>query len=322
MRIGKFESGNLTPLGQGDEKKVFVNPDNESRVITERKEDAITETESPRQLKGRYYLTKITHMLLPEQIPDIYQAGETKDGTQSTDRERLPLTKGQEILQEARNSGADETEAKKIIEKELMGDVSKLTEKLEELGLGFNIDENLGNYTRNEQGTLNYFETFNPWQSDSTSPGGIELLFDEETMKEAIEQMPDGSDKKMCEGYMERLLELAEEEKQAIQQKADEKIPLSEGSPEVSNLNALFLSFELKYPLEALHAITTKEEALASEERELARKALGPILTTLNSLINGGLISSELYGELHDRYKKLDRAVGMMGKNGLIDHTR
>jgi hypothetical protein len=63
----KFESANRTPLGEGKEKRVYADPNNEKRVIAERKESA--EKETYRQLKGRYYLTKMVHLLLPETYP-------------------------------------------------------------------------------------------------------------------------------------------------------------------------------------------------------------------------------------------------------------
>jgi len=70
MRLGKFETNGRTPLGSGNEKNVYIDPENEKRVISLMKETEQRDT--LRQLKGRYYLTKIAHLLLPDNIPDVY----------------------------------------------------------------------------------------------------------------------------------------------------------------------------------------------------------------------------------------------------------
>jgi hypothetical protein len=38
MRLKEFESAGSEPLGEGDEKKVFIDHKNETRVVSERKE--------------------------------------------------------------------------------------------------------------------------------------------------------------------------------------------------------------------------------------------------------------------------------------------
>src|SRR5687767_12610518 len=98
MRVEKFESAGREPIGEGKENKVFVDPKNEKRVIAERKEGA--EKDSFRQLKGRYYLTKIVHELLPLHIPDIYQTTQTSTGQQTIDRERINHSESHAQLQE------------------------------------------------------------------------------------------------------------------------------------------------------------------------------------------------------------------------------
>lgn len=211
MRIEKFESAKLEPIGQGEENKVFIDPNNEKHVISERKESA--EKNSFRQLKGRFYLTKIVHALLPEHIPDIYQTTQTATGKQTIDRERIIHSETHTHLQNIRKLGENEYEAARAINEEMGESISEVTSKLEELGLGFNIDENTGNYLKDALGNVNYLETFNPWQADPSSPDGIELLFDIETLREAIEKIPNQQTKKNCESYLNRLIALVEEEK-------------------------------------------------------------------------------------------------------------
>ncbi len=96
MRFGEFKPGPAKPIGEGKEKKVYVNPENQDRVIAEIKKPKEAEYKmdvpldySPRQLKGAFYLTKIAHLLLPKNVPEIYQAGESAEGQQTIDAERI-----------------------------------------------------------------------------------------------------------------------------------------------------------------------------------------------------------------------------------------
>jgi hypothetical protein len=215
MRLGTFESKGMEPLGQGDERKVFINPTNEKKVISERKEGA--EVETPRQLKGSYYLTKIVHALLPENVPDIYQVGEAINGKQFIDAERIAHTPGQALLQEARRAGRDEEEARdQLLQEVTSREMNDLDLKLERIGLGFNIDSNIGNYTRDEAGNVHYLETFRPWQADIPTPEGLEALFDEEALRTAIDELADPKIKEKCHQYLARLLVLMEEEKASL----------------------------------------------------------------------------------------------------------
>ena len=319
MRFENFESVNQTPLGEGDEKKVFIDPNNERRVISERKLVPGMKKETPRQLKGRYYLTKIAHALLPQNIPDIYQAKESIDA-QTTDRERIAHSEGHALLQEVRKSGGDEDEAGNLIREEMGAEMSEIALKLSDIGLGFNIDENAGNFSKDESGNVYYLEDFNPWQADLANPGELEALFDEETLRGAILKMPDGPAKEQCEGHLERLLVLlAEEEKQEIKEEVQWKESLRESGPEILKLEEMFTSFEQNHSVESLHAITTVEEALNSEIRKAAKEALKPILDQLSILLNETNMTSEQYIELKGKYMNLSRAVGMIN-SGKVNH--
>lgn len=52
MRLNKFESAGVKPLGVGEQKKTFLNPQDERKIISELKAGA--EKDTPRQLKDRY----------------------------------------------------------------------------------------------------------------------------------------------------------------------------------------------------------------------------------------------------------------------------
>jgi len=300
MRLGRFESGGIKPLGQGDSKKVYADPKNEKRVVAEiktpeeRKEKG-EEPHSPRQLKGAYYLTKIAHLLLPRHVPDIYQAGEFIDGQQTIDRERVIHTH------------APVTE------------MHVVDEELERIGLGFNIDENIGNYSKNEKGDVQYLEPFMPWEAPLVSGYEIELLFDEAELTEAVGELKDETAQKICKNYLERIHALFEEEKKEL--KETYAASLADAEPIVKNIEALFDAFEAKHNMDALFAIKTINEALQSKERAAAKTDLLAIWSQLKTLETGTNISNERYIALHDKYRKLYMAVGTIS-NGIVDHTR
>ncbi|MCR4261215.1 MAG: hypothetical protein NUV96_02715 [Candidatus Colwellbacteria bacterium] len=214
----KFESKDLEPLGEGMERETFINPEDPDKVISVKKEGI--EKDTPHQLKGRYYLTKIAHLLLPSHIPDIFQVGESEDGTQTIDRERIVHTPGHELLQEMRRSGGNVESAGKQLADEIQVPGKGRWEvelALSDIGFGFNIDSNLGNYTKDDKGDIYYLETFNPWQAD-VEPGELEALFGEEELREAIDGVADQEVKEACMRYLERLLVLFEEEKQRVKE--------------------------------------------------------------------------------------------------------
>lgn len=322
MRLGNFESMGLEPLGEGDERRTFVNPEDESKIISEMKEDA--EKDTPRQLKGRYYLTKIAHLLLPKNIPDIYQAGESRDGTQTIDAERISHMPGHKLLQEMRQSGEDEGLARKQIIDEMGKEMGELTMELSEIGLGFNIDEYVGNYTKDETGNVYYLETFKPWVFNPKNPEDFEVLFDEETMKEAIEGISDQETKEKCMKYFKRLLVLLEEEKQELQENNEaskNEASKIECGPHIEEIEAWFAPNMSEDFLATLNNIKTEKDAEDSEERKNARKTVSSIFEKLKFLRNEANITSEEYDRLNKKLKTLSNAVGTINR-GVVDHDR
>ena len=89
----------------------------------------------------------------------------------------------------------------------------------------------------------------------------------------------------------------------------------------IKHIENLFAAYEVKHDLEALSAIQTEEIALKSVERKAAANDLPLILSQLNLLKTETNITNDGYMKLHDRYKKLSRAVGIISR-GQVDHTR
>ena len=316
MRL-KFESEDLEPLGEGGERKTFINPEDVDRVISVKKEGV--EKDTPRQLKGRYYLTKIAHLLLPNHIPDIFQVRESSDGVQTIDTERISHTPGHKLVQETLRSGGDGELARKELARELGKEKSELVFALSDLGFGFNIDEYLGNFTKDEKGNVYYLETFSPWQED-VEPGELEALFDEEVLREAIGQLPDQETRETCMRYLERLLVLFEEEKLRGQESQEHRIGLIDSDLHITELEAILAPFLEEGFLGNLHSFKTEEEARGSELRKSAQETLVLILEKLRFLKGKTNISPEEYDRLHSEYKTLSRAVGIVN-GGVVDHN-
>ena len=280
------------------------------------------EKDTPRQLKGRYYLTKIAHLLLPHNIPDVYQASESSERTQTVDVERIAHTPGHKLFQEVHRSGGDPREAGERIAKEMSAEMSNLTDKLADIGLGFNVDESFGNYTKDEEGNVYYLETFKPWKTDPTNPKKLEILFNEEELRESIEGISDEDVKTKSLKHLERLLALLEEEKQELQKQEEiREARLLGYGPHTEELEALLAPFMKEDALEALNSLEIEEEARGNEERRSANEALTLIFKKLNFLKDETNISDEKYRDLYVKYKILSRAVGIIN-NGVVDHKR
>jgi len=317
MRFGAFESANRVPLGEGNEKKVYVDPANEERVIAERKESA--EKETYRQLKGRYYLTKIVHLLLPENIPNIHQAGESITGKQTIDAERIAHSPGHEALQAALRTGEDSKSAGQQAFEEMREGMSELDTALSDLGLDFGIDlENLGNYSISEAGNLNYLETFKPWEFDVVDPTEVDALFGEDELREAIEVMEDAGVKAQCLQYLDRLLVLMEEEQNEL--RINQESSEVESDPKIMELEQMLRPFLERECLASLHALQTQEEAFASEERKSAKPILIAAREMLHTIGVSG-VAQEEYNRLSDKISLLARAYGIPTGN-IIDHSR
>ncbi|MBI2035616.1 MAG: hypothetical protein HYT12_02945 [Candidatus Liptonbacteria bacterium] len=220
MRTRKFESEGLVPLGQGGEKRVFVDPKNEGRIIAEMRPGL---NETLRQMKGRFYLTKIAHLLFPDNIPDIHQVTESADKIQTADTDRIAHTEGQSVLQEGVefSNASDRREQKKgdeywdrgyrMLNKELKEGARDLEKRLEGFGLGDCIDSFVANFSRGKDGNVYYLETFRPWTVYSDEVAF--LGFEEEKLKSAIQSMADERGRRTANEYLERLLVLFKEEK-------------------------------------------------------------------------------------------------------------
>ncbi|MEK7201504.1 MAG: hypothetical protein AAB737_02635, partial [Patescibacteria group bacterium] len=171
MRLDRFNSEGKKPIGASNTKEVHVNPLNEEKVVSileskgaviipGPKGEAIAlhtevvgiDRDSPRKLKGVYYLTKIAHLLLPQSVPDVYQVGETLDFQQTIDRERVAHTKGQEAFQKQRAAGRATYGAETKMFNEMGGKIPSVEADLTRIGLPLGFRPKESNYSKNADG--------------------------------------------------------------------------------------------------------------------------------------------------------------------------
>ncbi len=302
MRFGKFESAGLKPLSKSETKEVFKNPTKEGQIVSVLKEkdpgyymklEENEEKKNPRTLKGAFYLTKIAHVLRPQEVPNIHQIGETVDGQQTVDRDL------KELVRMKRGEAA-------------VADIG-----LKEIGLGYAIDTKVNNYTKDAEGTVSYLDEFTPWEINSEART-LELNFDAEQMTKAIEELPDETQKKECEDYFDRLMTLYEEERAAFAALENERLVSQESMSK--QLEALLVLYEAKHDLEFLHSLQTEEEARNNPQRKAAMDDLPDIYRLLTAL-SPTYIGMEKKDELQAKYKRIAQATGLVN-GGRIDHTR
>ena len=102
------------------------------------------------------------------------------------------------------------------------------------------------------------------------------------------------------------------------QERSKEKV---EHGPHVKEFEELVAPLLKEEVLEVLRAIKTEVEALFSEERGSAGRALIPIVEKMNFLDLRTNITKEELNELRKKYKIITNAVGFIN-NGMVDHDR
>lgn len=219
-RIGKR-------LGRGGEKNVYrSNIDDE--VIGVFHEDS--ERESVETAKGRYFLTKVLHGLLPEHFPDARfvstepQAIGLERVHTSEAHLEMSMIKGEIQDELDRNLSADvshlesnryaEVSDQQYVEVLTGPDYQYVYRALRNLGLR-NTDYQPENLARDQRdGTLKFVDTLEPWTKERNT-GRLVRNYDPDKFKAAIGAINDDRKRKQLERYVERLEQLFEVESES-----------------------------------------------------------------------------------------------------------
>lgn len=191
MREKPLHKANINPdelLGEGYEKKVFNDPENEKKVVGVFKPNVVLEL-NEHLMTARFYFTKILHILFPDNIPDWHHA-EIKANAYVADKV---------IIDDKRTKDRDA--------KEVMRDKSIFFQKLSAI-----IDEgeyHLGNFCVDTKGNLVFLDSFNPWVLYSND---IRQYFSDKKLHAAIAAIPDQLKRQEAENYYARLLVLRDTE--------------------------------------------------------------------------------------------------------------
>lgn len=181
----KINRENLKPIGKihsGAEKSVYENPNNPEQAIGIFHK---REAQSTELVIGRFYLTKILHLLFPKNIPDMHLT--------SSDPQAIIVDKvgndDKSVTYEHRDTS------------ELRG----VSSKIESAGIK-NLDDYWFNFKFNKDGDIAYVDSFLPWR---TEVGRSVREYDTERLENAIQNLDDDK-RELAMTYLKRLEEAYE----------------------------------------------------------------------------------------------------------------
>ncbi|MBU1091290.1 hypothetical protein KKA27_00220 [Patescibacteria group bacterium] len=97
--------------------------------------------------------------------------------------------------------------------------------------------------------------------------------------------------------------------------------PKEECGPHIEEFEEILTPLLKEELLELLNNIEIEEEAMENKERESVKEALIPLVEKMNFLKKRTDIGEEEFEKLHEKYKIISRAVGMIN-GGNVDHNR
>lgn len=168
FKMESYDEAGMKPLGEGREKTIFVSPDDPEKIIGIFKEPA----ESAEEVRARFYLTKILHILYPQHIPDMHAS-----------------------ISEPHAIEADRVHGEESTRKQ--NDVIK--DRFFELGV--KLDSKPANYVAEEGGPAQYVDTIRVWFRDGTPN------YNPQKLREAIFKLDEG-ERSNALSYLARLEDL------------------------------------------------------------------------------------------------------------------
>ena len=242
MKLNAFESTGLEPIGEGEHKKAYIDPEDPQRVILEIKPVEANEEIENREkqsvifLKGTFYLTKIAHLLLPDHVPDIHQVGESADGRQALERDYVPHSVAHAAFQADRLAGNDTGASAEIMSENLGTGKVDIDSKLKDVGLAAFTNGTAENYDKDADGSVHFLDSFKPWEPNPKQPERLEFSFNYPVLMESVQAIPDEVTRQSCQAHLDRLSHLFME--------AAENARLKEQPSVLKKLETLIAAFE------------------------------------------------------------------------------
>lgn len=195
FNIEKIKGGYID---EGREKKVYGHHERKDLVVSEFHKQKWLE-ETPEQIKARFYLTKILHLLYPQNIPNIHLAASEPHAL------IIDRVKGSTMAS-------------------LMDEAEKIDDFYQELdSLGVYLDFKHWNFlkTKKDGGEedLMYVDTFDAYKilrDENGKPVRIDRWYLPDALKEAIVTNLSGDKRERALKYLERLLALEAEERKKL----------------------------------------------------------------------------------------------------------
>ncbi len=228
----KFDPEKMEHFAEGAEKIVYHHPQDPEKVVAEFRSDAI----EAREMKGRFYLTKVLHALFPRNIPDISLAAKEGGSNPYMVLEKKHLDRQHEELRDlsthqqmkSHQGESDREIDDAILDKELASmeslnrdpDIEALSKTMREAGLEMLLDTSPRNFGRDQEGNLVYVDnSFYPWWAGED--GSIEPR-DYHVLREAIQKIDDKEARDRAMAYLERLETLRAEAEQEAERNSQE----------------------------------------------------------------------------------------------------
>ena len=207
---------NKEPIGEGGEKKVYDDPNNPNRVVGVYRENRRDKTLN--QVKGRYYMQKILHLLFPKNIPDIHESTQSHVIIEKKERDSdhlafQELRMARSLAREKGDFSSSSQEmlaAHEAMENKRSSGVDNLIRKLMRIGILF--DSNIVNFATDSQGVITYLDTFDPWNiSRHGEKYTLYPQYEKEELLQAINKLED-PEKSQALKFFSRLNELQEKD--------------------------------------------------------------------------------------------------------------
>lgn len=205
------------PFASGDEKEIYEHHDPKKIVkVTVDDGEGKFETGNERYIKAEFYLTKILHLLFPDNIPDIHRASFKH---QATVNERKELDETHTTLQEFYhkvNLGEDaeigEKERKAFELSNQRKQTASIIQRLQNMGI--KIDRAHQNFAEDKKGSVIYLDSIIPWSASHRYAPDMKFSvnFNAEQLREIIVDELSEPEQSRALHYLERLTTLADEE--------------------------------------------------------------------------------------------------------------
>lgn len=205
------------PIGAGSYKRVYPDAQNpEKKVIAEFRNPLTAD-----QIKSIYYLGKISHILFPENIPDVDYAGNSTDIKSRFRSERVSLDKEHELSNNIYLKNEDFFIGKSPDDKLNKLETSYIYNQGDNRGenpnvkdfvdkafrSGLFIDSGGQNFSFNDNGQVKYLDLNPAWEHLKEFKKDV-LHFDPALLLESINEISDTDKKTRALAYFKRLMQL------------------------------------------------------------------------------------------------------------------